>query len=196
MKNRRNSVSRFLSHPDFMIKKFRNFKKFRFLIFFIHFKIALSETGPGLKDHENFRDFSAQICILLHFRDSFSLQKIDKNSIFFTQCGIPLWNYILCKSTLFPTYFMFRTKNSAFLAKLFPQLCLCHWNGNYDLFCNFVTFLALFVTFLWPFYDLFSNFMTFFVTFMTFLWPFQHFCDLFMNDKKGHNFMNDKNDII
>ena len=27
---------------------------------------------------------------------------------------------------------------------------------------------------------------------MTFLWPFQHFYDLFMNDKKGHNFMNNK----
>ena len=40
-----------------------------------------------------------------------------------------------------------------------------------------MTFLAI----LWPF-----------VTFVTFLEPFQHFCDLFVNDKKGHNFMNDK----
>ena len=57
---------------------------------------------------------------------------------------------------------------SRFLAKLFPQLCSCHWNGNYDLFSNFVTFLAP----LWPFYDLFSNFMTF-------LWPLWPFYDLF-----------------
>ena len=68
-----------------------------------------------------------------------------------------------------------------FLAKLFPQLCSCHWNGNYDLFSNFVTFL-------WPF----QQFDDLSVTFMTFLWPFQHFCDLFMNDKKSHNFMNNK----
>ena len=57
---------------------------------------------------------------------------------------------------------------TTFLAKLFRQLCSCHWNGNYDLFSNFVTFSAL----LWPFYDLFSNFMTF-------LWPLWPFYDLF-----------------
>ena len=56
-----------------------------------------------------------------------------------------------------------------FLAKLFPQLCSCHWNGNYDLFSNFVTFLAL----LWPFCDLF-------MTFSAILWPFCDFYDLFM----------------
>ena len=102
---------------------------------------------------------------------------------------------------------------SFFLAKLFPQLCLCHWNGNYDLFSDFVTFLALlwpfcdlFMTFLailWPFcdlYDLFGTFVTFLWTtkkvtilwttkwyyldlIVTFLWPFQHFYDLFVNDK-------------
>ena len=56
-----------------------------------------------------------------------------------------------------------------FLAKLFPQLCLCHWNGNYDLFSNFVTFLAL----LWPFCDLF-------MTFLAILWPFCDLYDLFL----------------
>ena len=33
--------------------------------------------------------------------------------------------------------------HTLFLAKLFPQLYSCNWNGNYDLFSNFVTFLAL-----------------------------------------------------
>ena len=97
-----------------------------------------------------------------------------------------------------------------FLAKLFPHLCLCHWNGNYDLFSNFVNFFGTFVTFfsnfmtflwpLWPFYDLFSTFVTFLwmtkkvtILLMTkwyyldliviFLWPFQYFYDLFVNDK-------------
>ena len=59
--------------------------------------------------------------------------------------------------------------HSCFLAKLFPQLCLCHWNGNYDLFSNFVTFLAL----LWPFCDLF-------MTYLAILWPFCDLYDLFM----------------
>ena len=58
---------------------------------------------------------------------------------------------------------------SPFLAKLFPQLCSCHWNGNYDLFSNFVTFLAL----LWPFCDLF-------MTFSAILWPFCDLYDLFV----------------
>ena len=76
-------------------------------------------------------------------------------------------------------------RTSTFLAKLFPQLCLCHWNGNCDLFvvhnCQKGHNCDLFTS-----YERQKG----------------HNCDLsvtfllvindIVNDKKGHNFMNDK----
>ena len=84
-----------------------------------------------------------------------------------------------------------------FLAKLFPQLCLCHWNGNCDLFVvhNCQKGHDLFTSYerqKGHNCDLFTSYER----------QKGHNCDLsvtfllvkidIVNDKKGHNFMNDK----
>ena len=40
------------------------------------------------------------------------------------------WNHQIIKLNDIPV-------NFSFLAKLFPQLCSCNWNGNCDLFSNY-----------------------------------------------------------
>ena len=74
-------------------------------------------------------------------------------------------------------------------SKAVPSALLMSLEWELWPFQQFCDLFGTFVTFLWPFYDLF-------VTFMTFLWPFQHFSDLFMNDKKGHNFYEQQNATI
>ena len=86
-----------------------------------------------------------------------------------------------------------------FLAKLFPQLCLCHWNGNCDLFvvhnCQKGHNCDLFTSYerqKGHNCDIFTSYER----------QKGHNCDLsvtfslvindIVNDKKGHNFMNDK----
>ena len=61
-----------------------------------------------------------------------------------------------------------------FLAKLFPQLCSCNWNGNCDLFSDYERQKGHNFPILWPFQELwmtersqFPNFMNFQKLWMT-----------------------------
>ena len=90
----------------------------------------------------------------------------------------------------------------AFLAKLFPQLCSCNWNGN----CDLVNDKKVII---WHFCDLFSNYERQKGHNFPILWPFEELrmtkrsqfpnfmtfsgiMNDIVNDKKGHNFVNDK----
>ena len=112
---------------------------------------------------------------------------------FLTKCQFPKPEFYLNRKTDMSQTFI-RTQ---FLAKLFPQLCLCHWNGNCDLFvilnCQKGHNCDLFTSYeQQKGHDLFTSYEQ----------QKGHNCDLsvtfllvindIVNDKKGHNFMNDK----
>ena len=81
-----------------------------------------------------------------------------------------------------------------FLAKLFPQLCSCNWNGN----CDHMNDKKVII---WHFCHLFSNYERQKGHNFPILWPFQNYewqkghnlviMNDIVNDKKGHNFVND-----
>ena len=86
-------------------------------------------------------------------------------------------------------------EKNIFLAKLFPQLCSCNWNGNCDLVNNKKVII-------WHFCNLFSNYEWQKGHNFPVLWPFQElwttkrsqFSDYERHCEwqKGHNFVNDK----
>ena len=64
-----------------------------------------------------------------------------------------------------------------FLAKLFPQLCSCNWNGNCDLFSDYERQKGHNFPILWPFQELWTTERSQFPNFMTF--------SEIMNDKRS-----------